>query len=165
VRADAVHQRGVQHVHPLAPSEQAGLAGPGERAQRANGDVDGRLLRTADGTADPVEQGAARLGTNGRRFALAIAAPLVAGAAITYELWSVRSFTTMAPAWLLLYGAGVITGGMFSAPVVRTLGACFMTAGIAAVLTPPAWGNVWLGIGFGGLHVGFGAYIARNHGG
>ena len=105
------------------------------------------------------------LGTNGRRFALAIAAPLVAGAAITYELWSVRSFTTMAPAWLLLYGAGVITGGMFSAPVVRTLGACFMTAGIAAVLTPPAWGNVWLGIGFGGLHVGFGAYIARNHGG
>ena len=27
------------------------------------------------------------------------------------------------------------------------------------------YGNVWLGIGFGGLHVGFGAYIARNLGG
>ena len=104
-------------------------------------------------------------GANARRFALGIAAPLVAGAAITYELWSAGTFTVMAPAWLLLYGAGVLTGGMFSVPVVRALGACFMAVGIAAVLTPPEWGNVWLAIGFGGLHVGFGAYIARKHGG
>jgi len=103
--------------------------------------------------------------TNARRFALGIGAPLVAGAAITYELWAVRSFTAMAPAWLLLYGAGVLAGGMFSVPVVRAVGVCFMAAGIAAVVTPPEWGNIWLAIGFGGLHVGFGAYIARNLGG
>ena len=109
--------------------------------------------------------GVALAGTNARRFALGIAAPLVAGAAITYELWTVRNFTVMAPAWLLLYGAGVLTGGMFSVPVVRALGVCFMAAGIAAVVTPAEWGTVWLAIGFGGLHVGFGAYIARNHGG
>ena len=36
-----------------------------------------------------------------------MAAPLVAGAAITYELWAIRTFTVMAPAWLLLYGAGL----------------------------------------------------------
>jgi predicted phage tail protein len=104
-------------------------------------------------------------GRNARRFALGIAAPLIAGAAITYELWTVRSFTVMAPAWLLLYGTGVLAGGMFSVPVVRALGVCFMTAGVAAVLTPPAWANVWLAVGFGGLHFGFGAYIARNLGG
>ena len=104
-------------------------------------------------------------GTITRRFALGTAAPLVAGAAITYELWGVRNVTVMAPVWLLLYGAGVLTGGMFSVPVVRALGACFMAAGIAAVLTPPDWGNVWLAVGFGGLHVGFGGYIARYHGG
>ena len=104
-------------------------------------------------------------GTNARKFALWIAAPLVAGAAITYELWAARSFTVMAPAWLLLYGAGVLAGGMFSVPVVRAVGLAFMAAGIAAVLTPPEWGNVWLAIGFGGLHIGFGAYIARNLGG
>jgi len=103
--------------------------------------------------------------TNARRFALGIGAPLVAGAAITYELWAVRSFTVMAPAWLLLYGAGVLAGGMFSVPVVRAVGVCFMAAGIAAALTPPEWGNIWLALGFGGLHVGFGAYIARNLGG
>jgi hypothetical protein len=59
----------------------------------------------------------------------------------------------------------VLTGGIFSVPVVRVIGVCFMTAGIGAMLTPPEWGNVWLGFGFGGLQVGFGIYIARNHGG
>ncbi len=104
-------------------------------------------------------------GVTGRRFAMGLAAPLVAGAAITYELWAIRTFTVMAPAWLLLYGAGVLTGGIFSVPIVRAIGMCFMALGIAAIVAPPEWGNVWLAIGFGGLHVGFGAYIARNYGG
>jgi len=104
-------------------------------------------------------------GVNARRFALGMAAPFVAGAAITYELWAVGNLTVMAPSWLLLYGAGVLTGGMFSVPVVRIIGVCFMAAGIGAILTPHEWGNVWLAIGFGGLHVTFGVYIARNHGG
>lgn len=109
--------------------------------------------------------GAPLTGANARRFAMGMIAPFVAGAAITYELWTVRSFTVMAPAWLLLYGAGVLTGGIFSVPVVRAIGVCFMTLGMAAIGSPPEWGNVWLAIGFGGLHVGFGIYIARNYGG
>jgi hypothetical protein len=104
-------------------------------------------------------------GVNARRFALGMAAPFVAGAAITYELWAVGNFTVMAPAWLLLYGAGVLTGGIFSVPVVRLIGVCFMAVGLGAILTPPAWGNVWLALGFGGLQVAFGIYIARHHGG
>jgi len=109
--------------------------------------------------------GSTLTGPTGRRFALGMAAPFVAGAAITYELWAVRNFTVMAPSWLLLYGAGVLTGGIFSVPIVRAIGVCFMALGIAAIFTPPEWGNLWLAIGFGGLHVGFGAYIARNYGG
>ena len=104
-------------------------------------------------------------GASGRRFALGMAAPFVAGAAITYALWAVGNFTVMAPTWLLLYGAGVLTGGMFSVPIVRAVGICFMAAGIAAIFTPAEWGNVWLAAGFGGLQIGFGTYIARNHGG
>ena len=109
--------------------------------------------------------GATLTGTTARRFALGMAAPLVAGAAITYDLWTVRNFTVMAPAWLLLYGAGVLTGGIFSVPVVRAIGICFMTLGIAAIATPPEWGNWWLAVGFGGLHVVFGVYIFRKLGG
>jgi hypothetical protein len=40
-----------------------------------------------------------------------------------------------------------------------------MTLGIAAIATPSEWSNIWLAIGFGGLHIAFGTYIARNHGG
>ena len=104
-------------------------------------------------------------GATARRFALGLAAPFVAGAAITYELWVVRNFTAMASTWLLLYGAGVLTGGIFSVPAVRLIGVCFMALGVAAIVTPPGWGNVWLAIGFGGLQVAFGIYIAKNHGG
>ncbi len=109
--------------------------------------------------------GATLTGAAARRFAIGMAAPFVAGAAITYALWAVRNFSVMAPSWLLLYGAGVLTGGIFSVPVVRAIGVCFMALGIAAIVTPPEWNNAWLGIGFGGLHVAFGIYIARNHGG
>ena len=109
--------------------------------------------------------GATLTGANARRFAAGLVAPLVAGAAITYALWAVRTFAVMAPAWLLLYGAGLLTGGIFSVPVVRLLGALFMGLGVLAILTPPDWGNFWLALGFGGLQIGFGVYIARNHGG
>jgi hypothetical protein len=105
------------------------------------------------------------VGALGRRFALGMAAPLVAGAAITYALWRTGDYSVMPPTWLLLYGAGVVVGGMFSVAVVRATGVCFMAAGIAAIVTPHAWGNSWLAIGFGGLQIGFGIHIARHHGG
>jgi hypothetical protein len=109
--------------------------------------------------------GAPLAGAVGRRFALGLAAPLVAGAAITYALWRAGDYAVMPATWLLLYGAGVVVGGMFSAPVVRAAGLCFMAVGIAAIVTPQAWGNGWLAAGFGGLHIGFGIHIARHHGG
>jgi len=109
--------------------------------------------------------GATITGATARRFAAGLAAPFVAGAAITYALWAVGNFTVMAPAWLLLYGAGLLTGGIFSVPAVRWTGASFMSLGLLAILTPPDWGNLWLAAGFGGLQIGFGVYIARNHGG
>ena len=100
-----------------------------------------------------------------QRFALGIAAPLVAGAAITYALWTTRDFAVMAPTWLVSYGVAVITGGMFSVPVVRATGVGFILVGVAAVLTPVAWRDVWLGGRFGELHLLCGFYIARYHGG
>jgi hypothetical protein len=111
------------------------------------------------------QSGATMTGAIARRFAAGLLAPFVAGAAITYALWAVGNVTVMAPAWLLLYGAGLLTGGIFSVRAVRLIGACFMAFGILAILTPSPWGNYWLAAGFGGLHIGFGVYIARHHGG
>jgi hypothetical protein len=152
-----------------------GLAAAGVAAQQSTGDrwlatwLGAAVIAASAGLFAMVRKaraaGLSLTGVNARRFALGMAAPFVAGAAITYELWAVGNFTVMAPAWLLLYGAGVLTGGMFSVPIVRIIGVCFMAAGIGAILTPHDWGNVWLGFGFGGLQLGFGVYIARYHGG
>ncbi len=104
-------------------------------------------------------------GAPGRRFAVSLAAPLVAGAALTAGLWLQGAWGLMPSVWLLLYGTGVVTGGAFSVAPLRVLGASFMMLGVAALLTPPSWGNAWLGLGFGALQVGFGLYIAKRHGG
>jgi hypothetical protein len=104
-------------------------------------------------------------GALARRFALGLAAPLAAGAALTAGLSSVGNWSLMPSVWLLLYGAGVVTGGMVSVPTVQVMGLCFMALGVAAMATPSEWGNIWLGIGFGFVHICFGFYIARKHGG
>ncbi|MGE0041335.1 MAG: hypothetical protein AB7H88_15780 [Vicinamibacterales bacterium] len=104
-------------------------------------------------------------GAAARRFSASLAAPLVAGALITFGLWQAGAWNLMPAVWLLLYGAGTITGGAFSVPTVGVFGLAMMAMGAATLVTPPAWGNLWLAAGFGGLHLGFGAYIARYHGG
>ncbi len=100
-----------------------------------------------------------------RRFGIALGAPMVAGAALTFALWSTRAYSVMAPAWLLLYGTAVLVGGAYSVAAIRITGVLFMLLGIAATVTMPAWGNVWLGAGFGALHIASGWYIWRHHGG
>jgi hypothetical protein len=109
--------------------------------------------------------GAPLTGAVGRRFAMSLAAPLVAGAALTWGAWVNGDRDLIPGVWLLLYGTGVLAGGAFSVAAVRLLGMAFMALGIAALVTPPAWGNVWLGMGFGVLQLAFGLYIARRHGG
>jgi hypothetical protein len=109
--------------------------------------------------------GAPLTGAVGRRFAMSLAPPLMAGAALTWGIWMTGDRVLIPAVWLLLYGAGVLAGGVFSVLAVRLLGVAFMALGIAALATPSAWGDVWLGAGFGGLQLGFGLYIAKRHGG
>ncbi len=67
--------------------------------------------------------------------------------------------------WLGCYGAAVTNGGQVSVPPVRYMGLSFIAAAAGAALTSPSMGLAWLGVGFGWLHLVFGAYIAwRYHG-
>jgi hypothetical protein len=109
--------------------------------------------------------GAPLVGASGRRFALGLSAPLIAGGTLTLGLWMHGVWALMPAVWLLLYGTGVLTGGAFSVAPMRLLGVVFMVLGAVAMVTPASWGNVWLALGFGALQVGFGIYIARRHGG
>lgn len=101
----------------------------------------------------------------GRRFVYSFAPPLFVGALLTLVLYRTGFQSAVPGTWLLLYGTGVVTGGAFSIRVVPLMGLCFMVLGAVALFSPAELGNVLLAAGFGGLHIIFGAVIARKYGG
>jgi hypothetical protein len=101
----------------------------------------------------------------GRKVALGLLPPLAAGAVLTFLLFRAGVTAALPATWLLLYGAGIATGGMFSVAIVSVMGVSFMIVGALAALGPAAWGNYFLAAGFGGLHILFGTLILRRHGG
>jgi hypothetical protein len=105
------------------------------------------------------------LSAPGRRFTLSLAPPLIAGAFLSVAMAREEAVDALPGMWLLLYGAGVVTGGAFSVKVVPVMGLCFMALGALALFAPIAWGNLLMAAGFGGLHIVFGTIIARRHGG
>jgi hypothetical protein len=104
-----------------------------------------------------------------RKFVFSFVPPLFAGAVLTLALWDAGAVASIPGLWLMLYGTGVITGGAFSVPAIPVMGACFLTLGALALFVLPGtsmvWADLWLGAGFGGLHVLFGTIIARRYGG
>jgi hypothetical protein len=111
------------------------------------------------------EAGASLFTGPGRRFVYSFAPPLFAGALLTLLLVRARLTGVISGVWLLLYGTGMVTGGAFSIRIVPLMGLCFMVLGAVALFCPWNWGNAFLAAGFGGLHILFGAVIARKYGG
>lgn len=101
----------------------------------------------------------------GRKVAFSLSPPLFAGALLTAVLYRAKLTNAIPGTWLLLYGTGVVTGGMFSVSIVPVMGLCFMTLGAAALLAPAFLANWFLALGFGILHITFGVIIARRYGG
>jgi hypothetical protein len=104
------------------------------------------------------------VGTQTRKLILGFLPAILAGALLTFALWRMGAVAVMPALWLLLYGIAILAGGTQSVRAVPAMGAAFLAVGaVAAVL--PAWGDALLAFGFGGLHLAFGPYIARRHGG
>lgn len=101
----------------------------------------------------------------GRRFLFGLIPPIAAAIVLTRVLLDLGAITAVPGTWLLLYGVGVVTGGMFSVRPVPIMGLAFMLLGVMALFAPADWSNTILGLGFGGLHIVFGTIIARRYGG
>lgn len=101
---------------------------------------------------------------SGRRLMFAFLPAMGVGAIITLGFY-LQGHTLLLPGlWLVLYGAAVMTAGAHSIKLIPVMGALFIALGSLQVLglTPM---NLALGLGFGGIHIIFGALIWRQHGG
>lgn len=110
-------------------------------------------------------EGVPLLSGPGRRFAWTMIPPLAAGGVLTAALARAGQFGLLPGTWLLLYGVSIVTGGSYSVRLIPSMGVVFMLLGLAALASPAAWGNAYMAMAFGGLHIVFGLVIWRKHGG
>lgn len=99
-----------------------------------------------------------------RKLLMAFVPAMLAGGLLSFHLHLAGATKALPALWLTVYGAAVITAGAWSIRLIPLMGACFMLLGALAAFTPLNH-DVLLALGFGGLHMGFGLWIWRAHGG
>jgi hypothetical protein len=100
-----------------------------------------------------------------QKLALAFAPAMIVGILLTLAMVRAGLYPLLPGTWLLLYGTAVVAGGAFSVRIIPVMGICFMVLGAFALFVDGSAARWLLAAGFGGLHLIFGVYIARRHGG
>jgi hypothetical protein len=101
----------------------------------------------------------------GRQFLFSLAPAAAVAAVLTPPLYSAGLVELLPAVWLLHYGAGILSAGVFSVPAVPAMGISFLVLGGVSLLFPAGFGDLFLGAGFGVLNLVFGAVIWSRHGG
>ncbi len=92
-------------------------------------------------------------------------AAMTLGAILTGSVIYEGRADLLAEVWLGCYGAGLTAAGVVSVAPVRWMGMSFLLLAAGAAVAPPWAGLLLLGLGFGWVHLAFGAYIAWKHDG
>jgi hypothetical protein len=100
-----------------------------------------------------------------QKFLLGMLPALAAGGVLTSVLAGVERYDLIPGLWLLLYGTAMVSAGAHSVRIIPVQGICFMLLGVVTLLAPAGFGSIGLALGFGGIHIAFGAVIARRYGG
>ncbi len=100
-----------------------------------------------------------------RKLLWSLCPALFVGAVLTNLAVRTQNLGWLPVIWLGCYGAAVANGGQVSVAPVRYFGLSLLAAAAGAALSPESLGLAWLAVGFGWLHLVFGAYIAWRHNG
>ena len=111
------------------------------------------------------EAGVAFFSRPARQFAFSYSPAILAAMLLTAALVRAGLYSFLPGTWLLLYGAAVVAGGTFSVRIVPLTGVVFLFLGAVALFSAPLIGNICMAIGFGVVHIVFGAIVARRFGG
>lgn len=117
------------------------------------------IIRKARRVGEPVFGGA------GRKFVLGIMPAVFAASILTMVMYQSGLQDRLPALWLLMFGVAVLTAGFASIRLIPLMGLAFMLMGVVAFLIPASWGDVMMGIGFGGINIVFGIMIGLRHGG
>jgi hypothetical protein len=100
--------------------------------------------------------------TTSQRMFSAMAVPLVTGGIFIIILLFGGYFALAAPLTLLFYGLALVHGSQYTFDEVRYLGYCEIILGLLASMLP-GYGLLFWAIGFGVLHIGYGAFMYYKH--
>lgn len=73
----------------------------------------------------------------------------------------IQEIQYIAPVWMMLYGTGVYTAGLFSIRAPRILGILFIAAGVVSIALFQQYGVITAALSFGLFHIVFGLYVIR----
>ena len=101
-----------------------------------------------------------------RKFLLCLCPALLAGAVLTFVLWTAGLTSIIPGMWLLLYGCAVLSASTVTnagiARLICIMGAMFVVLGSMTFALPATAHTMMLGLGFGALHIMFGILIGRS---
>ena len=100
-----------------------------------------------------------------RKLLWSLCPALFVGGILTHLAVRTYSLDWLPAIWLGCYGTAVTNGGQVSVAPVRYMGVSLLAAAAGAALSPHGMGLTWLAIGFGWIHLVYGAYIAWRHNG
>jgi uncharacterized membrane protein YwzB len=98
------------------------------------------------------------LGTSARRVIINIAIPLFVGSLFIFRLASSGAYELIAPACLIFYGLALVNASKYTLNEIRYLGFAEIFIGILN-LWILEYGLIFWGIGFGLIHIIYGAII------
>ena len=97
------------------------------------------------------------------RFFLTLLPSFFMGACLTFVLVRAGEWQLLPGTWLLAYGSAVFAASVHTIRGVRWMGAAFLALGALSLVFPDGRGDLWMALGFGGVHVAYGAWIARSN--